>query len=76
MTYLNRYLYHFTHISNFESILKNKGLYSNNLMKVHGLHYKDIAQNEIQTRRSATLIPVPPFGNLHDYVPFYFGIMA
>ena len=35
--------------------------------------YKDIAHQNIQTRRSTTEVPVPPCRMLHDYVPCYFA---
>ena len=33
----------------------------------------DVANQDIQGRRSNTKIPLGPLGNLHDYVPFYFA---
>lgn len=36
------------------------------------LRYHDIANNDVQDKRSHTLVPFSPGGNLHNYVPFYF----
>jgi hypothetical protein len=32
-----------------------------------------IAYEGIQQRRSEIEIPIPPYGILHDYIPFYFA---
>ncbi|WP_353620333.1 DarT ssDNA thymidine ADP-ribosyltransferase family protein [Geobacillus sp. AYS3] len=41
---------------------------ANNVAKV-----KVCAHTRIQDRRLTTLVPLPPYGTLHDYVPFYFA---
>lgn len=35
--------------------------------------YVNIAYHHIQDRRAQKNVPLSPFGNLHDYVPFYFA---
>lgn len=60
------YIYHMTHISNLNSILKY-GLFS------HSNSYKkyDISDNEVNDRRSRR---EPLYGKpIHEYVPFYFN---
>ena len=66
-----RYFYHFTHIDNIESIIKNNGLLSTNLKKAKGIHHHNVANENIQTRRSEMPVSVEPYGVVHDYVPFY-----
>lgn len=34
---------------------------------------ESIANEEVQDRRAKIVVPVPPGGPLHDYVPFYFA---
>lgn len=67
----NKYFYHFTHIENLESILKN-GLLSTNEKIRRGISHTNIANESIQDRRSNMNITCKPYGMVHDYVPFYF----
>jgi len=69
--YSGRFVYHFTYIDNLEEIIKN-GLLSTNLKTKKGIKHKDIANNEIQRRRSEMEVTCGPRGVIHDYVPFYF----
>lgn len=64
---------HFTHYENLSSIMQHKGLLM--VKSVHGgsVTHKDIAYSDVQDKRAATPVPVPPGGVLHDYVPFYFA---
>ncbi|MFD2679326.1 type II toxin-antitoxin system toxin DNA ADP-ribosyl transferase DarT [Bacillus seohaeanensis] len=66
-------LYHITDFNNLESILQEGGLLASNVVKEKGVEYENIAHNNIQDRRSMKTVPLPPNGNLHDYVPFYFA---
>ncbi|MBS4025397.1 MAG: DUF4433 domain-containing protein [Clostridia bacterium] len=66
-----RCFYHFTHIENIESIVKN-GLLSTNKKRAKGIDHINLASEEIQSRRSQMDVPCEPFGTIHDYVPFYF----
>lgn len=66
-----RYFYHFTHISNIDSIIEN-GLLSTNEKYSKSIGHTDLANEDIQTRRSQMDVPCSPFGKIHDYVPFYF----
>lgn len=66
-------IYHITHINNLLSIIKSGGLYCCSRMRINGINHTNIAHQSIQDRRSSTDVPIPPYGTLHDYVPFYFA---
>lgn len=69
--YSSKYMFHFTHIENLESIMKH-GLLCTNKKKEIGLKHFDVASETIQERRSKTKVTCGPKGVVHDYVPFYF----
>ncbi|WP_410514030.1 DUF4433 domain-containing protein [Paenibacillus sp. BR2-3] len=66
-------IYHITSVENLHSILDNNGLISINKLQRDGSSFVNIAFEQIQSRRSEKQVPLPPYGNLHDYVPFYFA---
>lgn len=66
-------LYHITHIDNLASIFNSGGLVAQAIVQQNEQSYVDVANYDIQGRRSKTKIPLGPKGNLHDYVPFYFA---
>jgi hypothetical protein len=66
-------LYHITAVQNLPGIISSGGLRSKNQCDGTGVAYRSIAYAEVQERRAARQIPLPPYGLLHDYVPFYFG---
>lgn len=68
-----RYFYHFTHIDNIRSIVENGGLLSTNIKKAYNIGHHNIANMDIQNRRSEMRVPIGPGGVVHDYVPFYFA---
>lgn len=68
-----RYFYHFTHIDNIKSIVEMGGLLSTNLKNKYNIGHHDIANVNIQSRRSEMRVTVGPRGVVHDYVPFYFA---
>ena len=70
--YANRFFYHFTHADNIESIVKY-GLLSTNEKNRQGITHENLANEEIQHRRSQMSVPINPNGTIHDYVPFYFA---
>ncbi|TXL67478.1 DUF4433 domain-containing protein [Cerasibacillus terrae] len=70
---VEKLLYHITDLDNLESILQQGGLLANNVVNEKGVEYENIAHNNIQDRRSMKTVPLPPNGDLHDYVPFYFA---
>jgi len=67
----NRFFYHFTHIENLDSILKN-GFLSTNEKNRLGIGHTNIANESIQDRRHNMDVTCQPYGKVHDYVPFYF----
>lgn len=67
-----RYFYHFTHLSNIESIVK-EGILSTNEKQKRKINHTDLANENIQMRRSNMDVPCKPYGKIHDYVPFYFA---
>lgn len=67
------FIYHITSIENLHSILSNNGLVCINQLHNEGSSFVNIAYEQIQSRRSEKQVPLPPYGNLHDYVPFYFA---
>ncbi len=68
--YRGKYFYHFTHFENLESIVKN-GFLSTNEKNRRNIKHTDIANENIQNRRSEMDITCFPYGKVHDYVPFY-----
>ena len=71
--YKNRYFFHFTHIDNIKSIVQMGGLLSTNQKKKYNIVHHNIANVDIQNRRSEMIVPIAPGGVVHDYVPFYFA---
>ncbi|MCL4441413.1 MAG: DUF4433 domain-containing protein [Firmicutes bacterium] len=66
-------IYHITHLDNLPQIIQSGGLYSWTILHRDNIQYTNIAHQTIQDRRSTTPVVLPPFGVLHDYVPFYFA---
>ena len=64
-------IFHITSILNLDSILKYSKLLALNYLRE--IDFKSIANNDVQSRRSQISINHPPYGTLHDYVPFYFA---
>ncbi len=66
-------LFHITAIDNLSGIFETGVLLSKNAGALNGINYQNIAHTSIQSTRSEKLVPNPPGGNIHDYVPFYFA---
>src|SRR5205809_213927 len=66
-------IYHFTHITNLERIVRSNGLWACNLLRGAGIDYLDIAHQNLQAQRALVRVRCHPGGTLHDYVPFYFA---
>lgn len=71
---MNKYFYHFTHLDNLDSILKNGLLCTAQKEESKITHY-NIANREIQGRRSEmdVICSGKNLGKIHDFVPFYFS---
>ena len=63
-----RSVYHFTHLENIASILKDGVLHPD--IKV--TQPNDYADSDIKQKRRVLKVSVEPFGYLSDYTPFYF----
>ena len=61
-----------TSVNNLGNIISQGGLLCKNKIAETNVQYEDIANHDVQDKRSQTIVPFPPGGNLHCYVPFYF----
>lgn len=66
-----RYFFHFTHVKNLDSIIKN-GILCTNLKNTKGIQHVNVASESIQARRNEMDVTCGLKGKVHDYVPFYF----
>ncbi len=64
-------IFHITSLSNLASIVEYSKLLALNYLR--NINFKSIANNDVQYRRSEVNVNYPPYGTLHDYVPFYFA---
>ncbi|MXY10418.1 MAG: DUF4433 domain-containing protein [Acidimicrobiaceae bacterium] len=65
-------LYHFTHISNLASIAE-AGLYSDTQIEAGQRAPTEIGNADVKQRRRNLAVPLPPYGWVANYVPFYFA---
>lgn len=72
--YSGKYFFHFTHIQDLDSIVKN-GILCTNKKDELGTTHLDAASETIQERRSTMEVTCAPKGKVHDYVPCYFCSM-
>lgn len=63
-------------MDNLHILLRRNGLHAPNHTPADGLQYKTIHNIDIQKQRRLKRIPCGPCGNVHDYVPFYFGYLT
>lgn len=66
-------LFHITAIANLPAICAAGALLSKNAGATAGINYQNIAYQGAQGARARRLVPSPPGGPVHDYVPFYFA---
>lgn len=64
-------VFHITHVENLAAMLGAGRILAKNLQNPGTC--QSIANEEVQDRRTRVVVPVPPGGPLHDYVPFYFA---
>lgn len=70
---MNTKIYHITHYNNLISILQSGEISCCAAIRTNQIPYTNIAHNNIQDRRAIFVVPIPPGGVVHDYVPFYFA---
>jgi hypothetical protein len=66
----------FTHIDNLATLIQRGGLHSPNTMPKDNLPYRSTHSTTVQSARANVAIPCGQGGNVHDYVPFYFGYLS
>lgn len=66
-------IFHITAIPNLVAIAQATEILCKNAVTARQCQVSDIAYQNIQGRRAARMVPIPPGGMLHDYVPFYFA---
>ena len=66
-------LFHITAIANLQAICATDALLAKNAGAANGIAYENIAHAGAQSARATKLVPNPPGGTIHDYVPFYFA---
>lgn len=66
-------LFHITAIANLAGICQSGALLAKNAGAAAGIAYQNIAHQGAQGARVARMVPNPPGGLVHDYVPFYFA---
>ncbi len=69
-------IYRIVHIDNLETLLRRGGLHAANHTPGDGLPFRTIHNVSIQNLRQARSLPCGPGGTMHDYVPFYFGVLS
>ncbi len=65
-------IYHITHVSNLERIIRTKGLWCDAERIQQGFDCVGIAHQVLKNRRARTVVRAAAGGTLADYVPFYF----
>lgn len=66
-------IYHITHIRNLPNIIKDGGLWCDQVVSKRYLAHVSIAHQNIKERRMAKQVPCSVGGVVADYVPFYFA---
>jgi hypothetical protein len=66
-------LFHITDYTNLPAICAAGALLAKNVVAAKGGEYKNIAYQGAQGKRARKVLPDPPGGGIHDYVPFYFA---
>lgn len=67
---MNKLICHMTAMNNLENIISQNGMLCKNALT--NIAYENIANLDVQDKRSERKVPLPPAGTLHQYVPFYF----
>lgn len=69
-------IYRMIHVENLEVCLRRGGLHAPNHCPDDGLAYRTIHRTDVQASRRVTVVRGGPGGTVHDYVPFYFGVLS
>lgn len=69
-------IYRIVHVDSLTTILVRGALHAPNHTPVDGLPYRTIHDVNVQANRRVARVPCGPRGNIHDYVPFYFGVLS
>lgn len=69
-------IYRLVHIENLDTLLIRGALHRTNHTPADGLPYRTIHDANVQASRRIAMVPRGPLGNVHDYVPFYFGTLS
>jgi len=64
-------IFRIVHISNVPWILDHRGLHCHNSAD-RDPNYVNIGNPSLIDKRTRRYVPIPPYGSLSDYVPFYF----
>jgi hypothetical protein len=70
MNYIEKPIYHITHINNLLSIIEKNGLYCD--AQISSMDPQSVAYPAIKERRRNIEVPFFPGSYLSDFVPFYF----
>ena len=73
LQHLRRLIVHFTHVNNLPGILAAGCLQADGLVARGSSLVTEAADLDIKARRRAVPVPLPPYGTVADYVPFYFA---
>jgi hypothetical protein len=69
-------VFRIVHVDCLRTLLRRGALHAVNHTPKDGLPYRTIHNVDIQGQRHISSIPCGPRGNLHDYIPFYFGYLS
>jgi hypothetical protein len=68
-----RLVMHFTHVENLPGILAAGCLQADSLVSCSSALRVEAGDLAVKARRKQRRVPLPPFGRVADYVPFYFA---
>lgn len=69
-------VYRLVHADNLRTLLIRGALHAPNHTPADGPPYRTIHDIGVQASRRIATIPCGPGGTVHDYVPFYFGLLS
>ncbi len=69
-------IYRLIHADNLPLLLQRGGMHAPNHTPNDGLVYRTIHNVSVQQSRHGKQVSCGPGGTIHDYVPFYFGVMS